>query len=272
MLTYYNSLAVAWHKILCKVQHYLNPSKTYTKTVAPVKFSKPLSTADRMKKSEVPILVPHYEPSLHRSDYQVDSIRSYLHILKNSINANINSVTSDDVPIILDSGCSITVTNDPSDFIPRSLRKSQFTEVKGISSVLKIEGIGVMSWKLKDINSHIVNLQVQAIYVPACPFCLLPPQQLSQAPEMSRHNSAWIGGGSAAKVFYQGHCLEFAFELTSQLPIAKTEPGSNKFAAFTMNRHGCSSKTVVPRLLNTTLNSVGPLKANSGLIQLPRLC
>jgi hypothetical protein len=28
----------------------------------------------------------------------------------------------------------------------------------------------------------------------------------------------------------------------------------------------------VPRLLNTTLNSVGPLKANSGLIQLPRLC
>jgi hypothetical protein len=129
MLTHYNSLAVAWHKSLCKVQRYLNPSPTYTKTVAPVKSSKPLSTADCIKKSEVPILVPHYEPSLHRSDYQVDSIRSYLHILKNSIDANINSVTSNHVPIILDSGCSITVTNDPSDFIPKSLRKSQFTEV-----------------------------------------------------------------------------------------------------------------------------------------------
>jgi hypothetical protein len=124
-----------------------------------VKSSKPLSTADRVPKSDVPILVPHYVPYLHRSDYQVDSIRNYLHILKNSIDANISSITSDDVPIILDSGCSITVTNDPSDFLPNSLRKSQFTEVKGISAGLKIDGIGVVSWRLKDIDGQLVDVQ-----------------------------------------------------------------------------------------------------------------
>jgi hypothetical protein len=87
--------------------------------------------------------------------------------------------------------------------------------VKGISSGLKIEGIGVVSWKLKDIDGHIVNVQVQAICVLACPFHLLSCQQLSQAAEMSRHNGTWIGGGSAAKVFYQGHCLNFAFDSRS---------------------------------------------------------
>jgi hypothetical protein len=75
---------------------------------------------------------------------------------------------------------------------------------------------------LKDIDGHIFDVQVQVIYIPACLFRLLSPQQLIQAPEMSQHNSAWIGGRSAATVFYQGHCLEFAFDSTSQLPIAKT--------------------------------------------------
>jgi hypothetical protein len=178
MLTYYSTLAVEWHKSLIKVQKYLQP-KPHSKTYAPVKSSKPLSTADRVPKTDVPIIIPYYTPSLHRSDYQVDSIRSYLHILKNSIDANISSITSDDVPIILDSGCSITVTNDKSDFLPNSLRKSQFTEVKGISSGLKIDGIGVVSWTLKDIDGQLVDIQVQAIYVPACPFRLLSPQQLS---------------------------------------------------------------------------------------------
>jgi hypothetical protein len=135
MLTYYSALAIEWHKSLCNVQKYLNPTKSYTKTYAPVKSSKPLSTADRVKKSEVPILVPQYAPRLQRSHAQLDDLRSYLHVLKNSIDSNVNSVTSDDVPIIIDSGCSITVTNDPTDFIPNTLRKCQFAEVKGISSV-----------------------------------------------------------------------------------------------------------------------------------------
>jgi hypothetical protein len=65
------------------------------------------------------------------------------------------------------------ITNEPTDFLPNSLRKSQFTEVKGIASSLKIDGSGVVSWKLKDINGHIVYVQVQAIYIPACPFNLL---------------------------------------------------------------------------------------------------
>ena len=72
---------------------------------------------------------------------------------------------------------------------------------------------------------------------------------------MSSHNGAWIGGGSAAKVFYQGHCLQFAFDLTSQLLIAKTEPGSTTFAAFAMHCHGCTDDAAVPCMLNATLNS-----------------
>jgi hypothetical protein len=184
----------------------------------------------------------------------LEDLHTYLHVLKNFIDSNVNSVTSDDVLIIRDSGCSITVTNDPTDFIPNSLRTCQFAEVKGISSGLKIDGIGVVSWKLKDINSQIVDVNVQAIYVPACPFRLLFPQQLSRAPEMSKHNGAWVGRGSAANFFYQGHCTKFPFDHTSQLPIAKTEPGSMKFAAFAMHCHGCTSDAS-PRLLNAKLNS-----------------
>jgi hypothetical protein len=135
MLTYYSTLATEWHKSLIKVQQYMK-TKPHSKTYAPVKSSKPLSTANRVPKSDGPVLVPHYTPSLARSDSQVDSIRSYLHILKNSINANISSTaTSDDGPIILDSGCSITVTNDPSNFVPNSLCKSYSSNLRTSLSV-----------------------------------------------------------------------------------------------------------------------------------------
>jgi hypothetical protein len=114
-----------------------------------------------------------------------------------------------------------------------------------------------VSWNLKDIDGHIVDVQVQAIYIPECPFHLLSPQQLSQAPEMSKDNGAWVGGGgSAVKVFYQGHCIEFAFDSISQLPIANIKPGSTKFAAFAMHCHiGCTSDDASPHLLNAQLNS-----------------
>jgi hypothetical protein len=102
MLTHYTALDIVWHKSLCKVQKYLNPTKSYTKTYAPVKSSKPLSTTDRVKKSKVPILIPQYAPRLHRSHDQLDDLCSYLHVLKNSIDSTVNSVTSDDLPIILD--------------------------------------------------------------------------------------------------------------------------------------------------------------------------
>jgi hypothetical protein len=178
LLSHYTDLAIAWCKSLCKVQCYLKPSSP-SKTYTPVKSSKPLPTADRVPKCSLPFLIPYYAPSLHGLDLQVDSIQSYLHILKNSIDANINSIMSDDVPIILNSGCSITVTNNPNDFLPNSLRKRQFTEVKGISSGLKIDRIGVVNWKLRVVDGHIGGVQVQAIYVLACPFPLLSPQQLS---------------------------------------------------------------------------------------------
>jgi hypothetical protein len=72
---------------------------------------------------------------------------------------------------------------------------------------------------------------------------------------MSQHNGSWIGGGFTANVFYQGYCINFTFDATSQLPITKTKPGTAKYAAFATQCHDCPNDATTPHFLNAKLNS-----------------
>jgi hypothetical protein len=137
-------------------------------------------------------------------------------------------ITSDDMLLILDSGSSIAVTFDKSDFTSE-IHPFQHSKIKGVAGGLAIKGIGTIQWTMLDSNNKLCHLELEALYVPDSPVCLLPPQQLSSENDHAQ-NRAWIG--SACKVFYDNHVIEFSYDLSSNLPVKKLAPGCDKFVAF----------------------------------------
>jgi hypothetical protein len=130
-------------------------------------------------------------------------------------------ITSDDMLLILDSGSSIAITFDKSDFISK-IHPFQHSKIKGIAEGLAIQGIDTVQWTVLDTNNKLCHLELEALYVPDSPVCLLPPQQLSSENNHAQ-NGAWIG--STCKVFYDNHVIEFSYNASSNLPVKKLAPG-----------------------------------------------
>ena len=59
----------------------------------------------------------------------------------------------------------------------------------------------------------------------------------------STTNGAWIGHGQDALVFYQGHCIQFPYHESSNLPIAKLAPGIQRFQAFNVSINDSTDHT-----------------------------
>jgi hypothetical protein len=89
------------------------------------------------------------------------------------------SITSDDMLIVLDSGCTCAITFDKSDFVG-PIRPVQDVELKGISSGLQVAGIGQVIWTFLNEHNHCVQIPLTCLYVPDATTRLLPPQQLSK--------------------------------------------------------------------------------------------
>jgi hypothetical protein len=80
-------------------------------------------------------------------------------------------------PVIFDSGASIAITGDKTDFVgPLTAPPSGLT-IGGMARGATVEGIGVVKWKFKTPSGS-MTLSVVCYYVPACSARLLSPQRL----------------------------------------------------------------------------------------------
>ena len=138
------------------------------------------------------------------------------------------------MPIILDSGASCCMSPYKDDFIEGtySVRDGN---IGGIASGLKTEGVGEVIWKLTNTNNQIIDLKLDCLYIPNLPCRLMCPQQLGNAKRINPNhfpNGAWIGGGKAARVCYQGNIFQFPYDPASNLPVSKTVQSTEKYCAF----------------------------------------
>ena len=140
-------------------------------------------------------------------------------------------LTSDDLLVVLDSGCTCAITFDKSDFIG-TIRPVQNVELQGISSGLQVKGVGQVAWTFLDQFGERTTVKLTCLYVPDATTRLPPPQQLSASNTASQANGSWIGFGNDALVFYEGKCIKFPYREGSNLPVAKLAPGISKFKAF----------------------------------------
>ena len=144
--------------------------------------------------------------------------------MKGDYNSAFNLITLDDNVVILDSGCSIAITPDASDFIDGTYAV-QDNQISGIGSGLHSLGIGEVNWIFSDKDNKPVTMKLTCLHVPNIPCRLLPPQQIAQQGNSKLPEGAWLGKNSSAKVFYDGHVIDFPYDKQSNLPCRKLSPG-----------------------------------------------
>ena len=158
--------------------------------------------------------------------------------------------------ICIDTGASVCISNDKSDFISLTLTSDQ--TLQGIGSGLEIAGEGTLRWSINDDDGHAIILHVRnALYVPKVPMCLLCPQQVAH--QTSKIGDGFNAGASHGTLAFDGFIRTIPYNTRNNLPIVFT---SGKLAAlYSPFAHESSSPhtTCDSAYANSLLNSAAAL-------------
>jgi hypothetical protein len=120
-----------------------------------------------------------------------------------------NSSDVNELPIIIDSGDSITITPILADFVG-SVKPSTITSLQGISARTNVEGEGTVCWTIPDALSQVHQLKTKAYYVPGAKICLFSPQQYFE--EITNNPFVTFNKYGAELGLNDGSILSFPFQ------------------------------------------------------------
>ena len=143
---------------------------------------------------------------------------------------SLHPIIPDQVPIIIDSGASVSIMPHITDFIsPPS--PVQPAEIKGIASGLQIKGIGDITYTFTNDNGDTQTLLLHnCLYVPHCPVCLLCPCQIG-----SETNFPGDGFNSLYPrqiLTIHGIPTTLHYDTISKLPVLYTNPGITSYTKY----------------------------------------
>jgi hypothetical protein len=93
-------------------------------------------------------------------------------------NPTLTGFTPDERLFVIDTGASITITNDSSNF-PKGCRQVHPVKLQGIASGLVVQGIGTAVYHFKMDNGSLEQVHLtNVLYVPGCPIRLLCPRHV----------------------------------------------------------------------------------------------
>ena len=142
-------------------------------------------------------------------------------------------VGKDGVPIIFDTGCSISVTPHKQDFVGTIRPMNKL--MTGLSSKAEIKGAGKVKWEFRDDFGVSQVILVEAYYIPTSSARLLSPQSYFQQEKRKGniHGSFKVTAEGCIFTFSSGKTLTFICDDKSSLPIVKTQPATHGFQAIT---------------------------------------
>jgi len=181
------------------------------------------------------IVFPHRQSIFIASlNYNSDTPIEYGSFEARSENT-INKSGAKEFPIVLDTGASWTVTPHINDFVG-PIKPSSFNELSSLDSSIQVHGIGMVEWRVEDMNGTVRVLRTKALYVPSAGVRLFSPQ------------SFFIDNLDGSLVCTHDRCtlnipngspLEFPWQPVSKLPLMLTESmlagGSNNKSLSTMH-------------------------------------
>jgi hypothetical protein len=127
---------------------------------------------------------------------------------------------STSVPLILDTGASISITNSPHDFVG-PIKPIQNTTVQGIAAGISVHGIGTVRYIVRDTMGAPYQLTIPGVlYAPACPSRLLCPRQLLSCPHSPTDNMTINAQGIL--LTFAGRTVLAEYDTRTNLPTLHT--------------------------------------------------
>ena len=168
----------SWYGSIVELTKAARP-RLFLRTNKGVRRPNPTPFTARPRKMDISILAPvlnrhaHPLPPCHAAE-----IRAMLFALQSDFSEGTAPITSDDMLVILDSGCTCAISFDKNDFVG-PIRPVQNVQLQGISSGLQVQGVGQVKWTFLNEFHQRIDVFLTCLYVPDATTRLLPPQQLS---------------------------------------------------------------------------------------------
>jgi hypothetical protein len=156
----------------------------------------------------------------------------------------ITPMSPDMVPLIMDTGASISITPFKSDFIS-PIKPVQHVNIKGIASGLTATGIGDVSYSFVNDAGETQQLLLRnCLHVPSCAVRLICPRQIGAT---TGNDQDGLHATHASTTLYDdGRPTTIKYEPTSQLPILFTKSGINTFWLSSSNYNVIRQHPVLP--------------------------
>jgi hypothetical protein len=180
--------------------------------------------------SVMPRMVPTYPPLTSSTTLQNKERLLQLAAFEATYYNNMTPISPDMVPLIIDTGASITVTPYSTDFIT-PIKPVQSIEIKGIASGLQVRGFGDVSYQFYNDAGELQTLVLpNCLYVPQCTARLLCPRQMGKT---SGHPSDGFDAISENPILtFEGKSTTVQYDEISNLPILYTAPGVTTFHQY----------------------------------------
>jgi hypothetical protein len=142
----------------------------------------------------------------------------------------LTPISPDMLPLIIDTGASITVTPCITDFIT-PIHPVQALEIKGIAAGLQVRGYGDVKYTFLNDAGHEQHLHLKnCLYVPQCTSRLICPRQIGITTGNPLDGFASMAGH--AYITVNGHRTTIQYDSISNLPILYTTPGISSYQRF----------------------------------------
>jgi hypothetical protein len=101
-----------------------------------------------------------------------------LSVFEATYHDTLTPLTPDMVPLIIDTGASISLSPHKTDFLT-PIRPVQNVQIKGIASGLTVEGVGDLFYTFRNDNGELQTMVLRdCLYVPQCVVRLICPRQI----------------------------------------------------------------------------------------------
>jgi len=179
---------------------------------------------------EVPLPAVEYPPERPLTAFQAKEKLVQLATFQATFQGSVTPMIPDMVPLILDTGASISITPFKSDFIT-AIRPAQHVSIKGIASGLTATGIGNIAYSfLNDAGETQQLILCNCLYVPSCAVQLICPRQIGAT--TANANDGLLATHSTATLFVHGRSTTVKYDVISQLPILFNKPGIRTYLNF----------------------------------------
>lgn len=132
------------------------------------------------------------------------------------LHSEMYRASTDDMPIVLDTGASTSITPVLSDFIG-PLEPTPISEITGLNSKTRIVGKGTVEWAICDYWNVVRVVRTTAYYVPDIDIRLFSPQAFFQ--ENGDKGRCVVRGRTITLELPDGSHLEFPYNQSSNLPF-----------------------------------------------------